>query len=353
MRLSTSNSRRRRLRQHARETRFAVSVLAVVGCVIALPAPASAQDFGGIEVPSEIEAVAGLMEPQTAPPEAPIESVMPPQAPAPAAPVAPAPVAPAPETAVPAVPATPPAAPAPPAAPVNVNVNIRILSPGDDGDVLQEIVMPNGPGAAGEPAGDAGQPDDPALDWDWTWRWIAGCEPGCAVPPDGAEASFDVDFPDQAMEQAFEQPPPVQEAVAYGDFALSSNRVARSHGPRPRPVGAARQAGQPATRSDPAALFAKSADPTGRMTSEGSDRTRATQGRRQRHLDDAGAPIHAPLALSSAAASGVAGGGFPAPAAAILLALLCLLAPRLLELAGVRTRTLLSWLSSSRLERPG
>jgi len=70
-------------------------------------------------------------------------------------------------------------APEPPPAPVapagNVNVSIRILSPGDDGPVTQVV----GSGGTGPPASVAAP-----TTWTWNWNWIGapGCDPGDVGP---------------------------------------------------------------------------------------------------------------------------------------------------------------------------
>ena len=54
-------------------------------------------------------------------------------------------------------------------APVNLNVDIRIFSPGDDGDVIQI----GGP-TAGSPDGSGGIGPEIDFDWDWDWTWTCG-----------------------------------------------------------------------------------------------------------------------------------------------------------------------------------
>jgi hypothetical protein len=62
--------------------------------------------------------------------------------------------------------------------PLNLNVDIRILSPGDDGDVSQVIDVggPQGLGS-GNPADVLGGPGmgDLGLDWSWNWNWTWDC----------------------------------------------------------------------------------------------------------------------------------------------------------------------------------
>ena len=57
--------------------------------------------------------------------------------------------------------------PGSPGGPINLNVDIRILSPGDNGDVKQEITVPGW----SAPVGDGAQGQPLAWTWNWTWNW--------------------------------------------------------------------------------------------------------------------------------------------------------------------------------------
>ncbi len=71
--------------------------------------------------------------------------------------------------------ATAPGSPSPP--PANVNVVIRILSPGDDGDVGQDggVLIGGAPVTLPEIGGD--------WTWNWNWTWDTGCAPSDLPTP--------------------------------------------------------------------------------------------------------------------------------------------------------------------------
>lgn len=379
-----SIARRRRLRRHARVTRFTTVALLGLGAAIALPPAAPAQELDPEVVASELEATidqafvgGGAVAPVD---PASIPAAEP-------EPTLPTPSETAPEPAPESLPEEPDpvVAPAPPApsAPTNINVDIRVLSPGDNGDVTQEIedivlrggvAAPRGepaPGGAPAPSGDA------APTWNWTWRWTSTCEPdmrassaaaewnwtwdweqGCgAAPPDaGGLPGFMSDLPEEVLSGFAESEPvapPADETVAEGDFvaSLGGPPTSRGHGGSLAVRDVAERAGP--SDMAPANFFTSVAGAGGGEPSVGSNRARATQGRRQQSAVRQRAPEQAPPALPSAAASGLSGGGSMAPLGAVLLALLCLLAPRALGLADFPSRRLSSQLSSSRLERPG
>ncbi len=368
---------RRRLRRPLRATSLAFVVLSVLTTAL-LAAPAGmAQEIdsleaveqslnggGGVAVPIDVEAslddaieaggVPAVLEPpqEPAPSPAPTpqpQSEVPPPLPDTGMPSETAP-APAPDS-KPTDTAVEIADPAPPVAPINLNVDIRILSPGDNGDVTQGITMPGPTGQVG-----GGTPGQPLVwTWNWVWNWTTP-----AVDEDvesvgevvlgevlgGAPSEPVQMFADTGLEQPapIEQqeaqegrpapqgnhPPPARpEAAAPGRFAAGQSPSVGS-----RPDFLPTIAGD---SGDGAAFVAEAADAADRQPDGGQ----------------APAPKQAPPALPSAAASSVGGGSSSSPFAAAVLGLLCLLAPRLLELARSRHTRLSSQLSSSRLERPG
>jgi hypothetical protein len=83
------------------------------------------------------------------------------------------------------VPVPAPATPAPaPTAPAvgNLNLSVRIFSPGDDGPVTQ--IISAGGGGAEVPSGSAAPT---TWIWNWNWDWGGGgaCDPGAAAPAPG------------------------------------------------------------------------------------------------------------------------------------------------------------------------
>ena len=378
-----SIARRRRLRRHARVTGFATVALLGVGAAIALPPAALAQELDPEAVASELEAtIDQAFEGGGA--VAPVDPASIPAAePEPTLPT-PSETAPEPAPESQQEEPDPVVAPAPPApsAPTNINVDIRVLSPGDNGDVTQQIedivfrggvAAPRGdpaPGGAPAPRGDA------APTWNWTWRWTSTCEPdmrassaaaewnwtwdweqGCdgAMPSAEDLPDFTSDLPEEVLSglgQAEPEAPPA-ETVAEGDFvaSLGGPPTSRGHGGSQAVRDVAERAGS--FDMTPTNFLTSVAGAGGGEPSVGSNRARATQGRRQQSAVRQRAPEQAPPALPSAAASGLSGGGSTAPLGAVLLALLSLLAPRALGLASFPSRRLSSQLSSSRLERPG
>ena len=384
-----SIARRRSLRRPRRAYRFAAVALLGLAVSIGLPPAALAQELDPEDMASELEATIDQVDQAfegggAVAPAAPA----PPAVPTP--PVAPVPPAPTPEPALstPSETATVPApestveepdpvVPTAPSAPTNINVDIRILSPGDNGDVTQEIeniVVPQLEGIVnrGGVAAPGGGSDET---WNWTWRWTSGCEPdmrassaawnwtwdweqGCdaAVPDDPDLSGFiPPEFRDDFISAP--QPPepaPPGETTAEEDLLL--HLPGSSGGPRDQrksQSGGADHAPDLMSGTAPTGLLTTVADASGGQAPVGSNRVRAAQGRRQQSAVRQRAPEQAPPALPSAAASGLSGGGSSAALGAVLLALLCLLAPRALGLAAFPTRRLSSQLSSSRPERPG
>jgi hypothetical protein len=243
--------------------------------------------------------------------------------------------------------------PAAPVAPINLNVDIRILSPGDNGDVTQEMTLPGGspPGGSGPVGGRAqGQP----LDWTWNWTWI-WITPEADDVEDAAEellgevlgtspgdpGQF---FADGPVEQPVAAQPQPAGPAPGTDHARSRHHEAAA----PSPGGPSQPSFGLSEAGSLPTVVGSSAGAPSVVTEAG----RATLTRHKPDTGHAPAPKQAPPALPAAAASSV-GGGSSTPLAAALIGLLCLLAPRALELARARPRTLSSQLGSSRLERPG
>jgi hypothetical protein len=369
---------RRRLRRPSRATTVAFVVLSwLMAAVVAPPAglaqeidPLAAvdqsMDDGGVAVPMDVEAgIEDAIEAGGVP--AVLES---PQEPTPS----PAPVSEpqsdvldAPDSGMPSETATEPAPesqptdsvvedpdPAAPVAPINLNVDIRILSPGDSGDVTQEMTMPGGSGpvgGSGPPGGGAqGQP----LDWTWNWTWIWITPEVDDVQDAGEELLGEVLGTSPGDPGAFfadapvEQPLVAQPQPAGPSLGTDHARPRQHDAVAPSPGGPSQPSFGPSEAGTlPAVVGSSDASP-----SVVTEAARATLARHKPDTGHAPAPKQAPPALPAAAASSV-GGGSSAPLAAALIALLCLLAPRALELARARPKTLSSQLSSSRLERPG
>jgi hypothetical protein len=250
------------------------------------------------------------------------------------------------------------AEPAAPMAPINLNVDIRILSPGDNGDVTQEMTLPGWSGPVG--GGSQGQPL--AWTWNWTWNWTT---PAGDVMPRVDDDPLDEIFGTPSPREVFGSPvpsdpgeffteAPVEEPAAMPP-QLPGPTSAADHPPPPRRDAAALWGGGTSgwfsAGSEAWSLPTVTGSADG-VTSVVTNATHPALDRREPDRGQAPAPKQAPPALPSAAASS-AGAGSSAPFAAALLALLCLLAPRALELARSPHRKLFSQLSSSRLERPG
>jgi hypothetical protein len=367
--LSPSSTGSHRLPRPARAMRLPIVALIVLA---AFPASALAQGTDALDLPTDVEAVdlaleaggavafaetAPDLEPAPVPAPAPAPTTIPP--PPPASPPAPALQTPS-ETAT---------APAPESdlegSPVNINVDVRILSPGDNGDVTQEIVAPGGgisaPVGTDEPA--PGSEEESEIVWNWIRQWMPACEADmrassaettCGAALTAEELLSELqgsDSPDFStlVPEAVEATPVSGDTVVEGDFLV------RWHGRRGGDSRSERANAGPPTpaHTESANYFSTVAGDGHGGPPVGSPRPRATQGRRQSQPDGRRAPEQASPVLPSAVAAGSSGGGGAAPLGAALLALLCLLAPRLLGLAGSPSRKLSSQLSSSRLERPG
>ena len=369
------------MRRPVRASRFAaVALLGVVGA-IGLPQTAMAQELDPETLAAELEATVdqdaidaaidralesgGAVAPPAPAVDAPTSAPEPVVAPEPAPPTpSETAAAPAPESQVEQPSSVTPTAPA---APRNINIDIRVLSPGDDGDVNQVIEEIGGGAAPGRSEVVPGGADDPELTMNWVWEWSDSCEDdmraasaavewnwtwqacGAAVPDEDMLRGLMPEMPDDLI-PAPELPGEV--AGAEEDFVATLNGP--SGGPGDHGESQQRRASSIPLLSGvaPASLLT-TADAEGGPGPVGSERVRAAHGRRQQSAVRQRAPEQAPPALPSAAASGLSGGGSFAPLGAVLLALLCLMAPRALGLARFPDRRLTSQLSSSRLERPG
>ena len=381
-----------------RPTALLVAVAIALACALAAPI-ASADVVGGLEsavTVAEQEALDGAVAPgdysvadpaaavvteepapaavEEAPAADPEAAVAPPPA---AAPVSPPPVAPAEPAASeePAVveqelapPTSDPSAPVEQVvqAPSNVNISIRILSPGDDGDVSQGIVVP---GFSGSPVATDGSGGDWDWDWNWTWTWDSGCEAGGAPAPTAAVAGWSWDWTwdwscgpehDAPLEpRGAEAPAAVEQPVApvTPDAESSQPAVAPATARRP-PARHTRSSAPLAARAPaavrpgvPAPIASPVTDPTAVVRT-----VSASAGALPDFIPVGELPPdrrhHAPLpGASTAGASGA--GGMGSLLLAALLGALVLFVPRRGGLARMGKRNLHPLSDSRRPERPG
>lgn len=370
MRQLPPSNARRRLRRPSRAITIAFVVLFVmITALVAAPAGLAqdpdplavvdqALDGGSVPVPMDVETgiedaieaggVPAVLEspPEPAPSPAPVPE---PQSDVPSLPDTGMPSETAP---VPAPESQPSdnvgenSSPGAPGGPINLNVDIRILSPGDNGDVTQEITVPGW----SAPVGDGAQGQPLAWTWNWTWNWTT-------LAPDDVPDVGEVVLGEvlgtltEKPGQFFTDPRVEQPAVMQPQEAAAAPGSDR---PPPRRDAAGPGRAAPTQwslgGSNPHSLTTVAGSPDGAVSA--TEATRSTLDRRHPDRGHAQAPKQAPPALPSAAASSV-GGGSSVPFAAAVLALLCLLAPRVLELLRSPHGKLTSQLSSSRLERPG
>jgi hypothetical protein len=403
-------------------------LLATLTLALALAGPAYADSLGAEEI-AEAEAMLAAEIPEAPveePPEPPEPAVEPAEAPA-AEPV-PTPVDAPPAEPPPAVPAeepvTPDAAvqsPAPePAAPVeelasesdeqspalpaeddgddpapsvvvplNLNVDIRILSPGDDGDVTQVIDMGQLPGlGSGNPADVLGALDL-GLDWTWNWNWTWDCGDASIAGLDwNWNWSWSGDCAGGMMDE------PGNEAWPFGERSRSERHAAllealdhvaldappeldAQRGPLVTTPAAGRSTPVQRDKRDEADTAPASAPPSGdgglptlslattsfASTGAPSQSSSATApASRPAGADPNGDPERRPagppaqamgLASAAGAAGGGGGGGLSVLLLAALIGALALVPPPPGGRIRAYGRTLTSLLSSSRLERPG
>jgi hypothetical protein len=275
--------------------------------------------------------------------------------------------------------------------PVNLNVDIRILSPGNDGDVSQVIDLGDLPGlGSGNPSDalgdlglggldlgldwawnwnwtwDCGDASVAGLDWNWTWTWSGDCAAGILDESrDGyrpGQGSLRDRFPEMldalsrdaldALPETSDESGPIVSAPGAG-----GNTPARPHerdDERGAPASAAPPDGGSWTPSGAPTIFAS----TG-ATSQASSATAPANSpagavpNGDPERQPAGYPM---LTMGMAAAAGSGGGGGGAFSVLLLAALvgaLALLPPPPGGRVSMIGQRLSSLLSSSRLERPG
>ena len=293
---------------------------------------------------------------------------------------------------VPAVLARP--SPASPAGFGNVNVSIRIFSPGDDGPVTQ-IVQGGAPSAPaptvaapatwiwnwtwnGAPGCDPGAAGDAAppvgvADWTWNWTWTCAAEPRADAPE--GDALLGLELPDLAALPGMDALPslavgtgtlpdlpggllPGLETLPEG-FPLASPARPRAASPDPGPSGSRKTGprsgagGVGPTRPSWVVGEAPQAFPgTGSVARV----VRVSPGKpaapRSRRRDTTGGGTVIPVNQGIATAAPAAGAG-ASSAPAVLTSMLCLLlvflVRALLAVAGLPRLPL----RSTRLERPG
>ena len=270
--------------------------------------------------------------------------------------------------------------------PLNLNVDIRILSPGDDGDVSQVIDVggPQGLGS-GNPAdmlGGVGM-DDLGLDWSWNWNWDCGgastagldwnwnwsgdCASGLfdeeglgSMPSLGEQLRGDRpgDFLDALDSDVIGLPPDLGDGPAVtipgaGGSAPAHRDERDVAGTPAAPAFPSGDGGFPAP-SIASTTFASTGATTrsqAAMAPARSPAGSAPNGDPERR--PAGLPAHV---MGLAAAAGGGGGGGAAFTVLLLAALvgaLALVPPPPGERVRAVQKKLSSLLSSSRLERPG
>jgi hypothetical protein len=278
-----------------------------------------------------------------------------------------------------------------PVVPVNLNVDIRIFSPGDDGDVNQFVDIPGMPtGGSGAPGAlDGSNGLDLGLDWTWNWTWVWQCggaatagmnwnwnwtwDDAClpqdlgsellgdrpiegrldglleALAPEGTNLAEAVD----RIDDPFDPKPPAKKARDDRPQAHAT-KPSKSHHGGAVPVTSP---GPPPPSFGDGALPALALSPS--SGAEGDQARAAVPAGGAAGPEPARDPADDPpqsLALAGLAPSGGGGGGGGGGLFFILAAVLGALALVPL-LAGGRVQTLhrklSSLLSSSRLERPG
>jgi hypothetical protein len=258
----------------------------------------------------------------------------------------------------------PPALDPPLSYPTNVNVSIRILSPGGDGGVSQGVLV------GGVPVADApavGAVED--WTWTWTWTWDQSCAP---TLPAATTANWDWSW-DWSWTCAGQpggdpvrtaplvpkvEPRPVSlplEAVSAHPPSETSDETER----RP-PTGRSIRDARPSLPPDANAPTTARPDSLLPLASQVVDSpvaartTRASAGAPP-GPDPAGGPPEAPRALLAGPSAAVGGGGGAGGSIllAALLGALVLLAPRGSGRLLPRNRRLRPLARSSRLERPG
>jgi hypothetical protein len=366
---------------------LAAILLAAAGWV-ATPAQADwAEEYAA-------EVVMPAEPPIPAEPSMPAESVMPAEPAVPAGPVMPAqPPMPA-EQPVPLVPseamdADPgPAAPDPPAvaeppksdempapevpevtersesatqaAAQNINVDIRILSPGNDGPVSQEVFAPQQGFAPDSSGAEAPSADPLGSDWTWNWTWTETCGDGAARTADwnwNWEWCGDLNIPDVFGSGAADLPD-LDTLLDAGDQKPAGD--APSSVPSPGPPERRTRGGRDASDHDDADVAAvrtsnsfERIGPVGPMPAHAPAHAvspREAPRKSSAELPDSPEPIVPQAAATATGPPSGAAGGLGAIA---LLAALFLLGPSLLRGYLRHRAPLRTSHPSSRLERPG
>jgi hypothetical protein len=281
----------------------------------------------------------------------------------------------------------------------NINVSIRIFSPGDNGPVTQTTGGgEGGPGAAPGPVTSGAAPGPVTWIWNWTWTGAPGCDAGLganAAPQIGIPTwtwnwiwvcGEDAGEPPLISELPLPQLPgigavpdvagglipavklpalvPVPDIGGLAPIDTPVGPAPRADRAAPQPehaehglaAGARAAYAPPATAPAPLMSSAPAVAPEPTSSEPAVDRAparhrgRDTTGRRGA-ISAQQSPIEAPLAAAGAAAAAAAAGAGSGPATLVtLLSLLaCFLAGALLQIVGL-PRLLLR---ASRLERPG
>lgn len=275
------------------------------------------------------------------------------------------------------------------AIPVNLNVDIRILSPGDDGDVTQVIDL--GGLGGGDPSDvlgglglgdldlgldwtwnwnwewDCGDAAVAGLDWNWTWTWSGDCAAGILDEPGHGPASLGNHFPegryhsllDSLSRDALGAPPEIgdEPGPLVSTPGAGGGAPARSHRSDDMESSPAATSppsdGGPWIPSDAVTSFVS----TG-ATSQPS--TATAPARRPAGADPNGDPERQPagppaqaMGMSAAGGGGGGAGGLFFILLAALVGALALVPPPPGGRVSAIQQKLSSLLSSSRLERPG
>ena len=277
--------------------------------------------------------------------------------------------------------------------PVNLNVDIRILSPGDDGDVNQVIDLGGlGPGS-GNPADalgglglgdldlgldwtwnwnwewDCGDASVAGLDWNWTWTWSGDCAAGILDPrghgpgPLGEHPRIDrySGMLDTLTREALGAPPSLgdEPGPVVSTRGAGGGAHARSHPQRGDDSETAPAPAPPPFDGGP--WVPEAAVTSFASTGATSQSTTATAPARRPaganlngdpERQPAGPPAQA-MGVAAAAGGGGEGGAFSVLLLAALVGALALLPPPPGGRVTAYGQKLSSLLSSSRLERPG
>ncbi len=252
----------------------------------------------------------------------------------------------------------------PPAAgaPANLNVDIRIFSPGDNGDVIQ---------LTGTSGGGAGGPGGPAVgsDWDWDWDWTCGPGQGPLATAAGWKWDWDWDCgglagapggrgDDEPVRRPSEATPTGVTPGVDAPHTQGSAPVERGRSPaEPGAESPGRHGGGARFTADraPGAVGVAAAYALPLMAAAGPPARSVETGRpRDPEASKAPAgPFQAPAMARPAAATQAPPGGSSSVLLVVLLGALSLLAPRAIGTVWGRIPRFASRIGSHRLERPG